>query len=170
MSFFPVKETCEEDFQRVRVCAICKTPNSYFRCTYGVWSFVLTAFLTRIFLWQNLAEFVLVIQRHPSLVTIDSTAYNVRCEYRPGEKTVTYPVTVNVITKHGTIANAAPPPICRIIIANLDGSSVSSANIGESLQLKVEVTPYTVYGGFASNCIAIAVDNSWKFPITDNYG
>ena len=68
------------------------------------------------------------------------------------------------------IGNEAPPPICRLIIVDMYGDGVTSANIGENLQLKVEVTPFTVYRGFASNCYAVAVDNSWNFQITDTYG
>ncbi|OQV25204.1 Fibrillin-1 [Hypsibius exemplaris] len=121
----------------------------------------------------NLAEFILVVQRHPTLITIDATAFNIRCVYKeqpPVTVTASTGLTVRIITQHYTIANQAPPPECRIIIMNSDGTAVSNANIGQNLQLKVSVSPYGIYGGFASSCMAIAVDNSWKFQVTDVHG
>jgi hypothetical protein len=125
-----------------------------------------------LYYFQDFAELILVIQRHPTLVTIDASAYKIRCRYTEEvtvtPATVTFPV--RIIEKHGTIANKAPPPVCEIIIMNSDGTAVANANIGQNLQLKVQVEPLGVYGGFATNCMAIAVDNSWKFQVTDSHG
>ena len=41
------------------------------------------------------------------------------------------------LTTAGTIANTGPPPTCTMRICNSNGDDISSAEIGDSLMLKV---------------------------------
>lgn len=91
--------------------------------------------------WQGEASFILVIQKHPKLVTYKAQAYHVKCLYQTGPKTVTLGFNVSMITTAGTIANTGPPPTCIMRILKSDGGNITSAVIGEQLKLIVEVQP-----------------------------
>lgn len=87
------------------------------------------------------ASFILVLQKHPRLVTYRARAYHIKCVYSTGERTVTLGLNVSMITTSGTIANTGPPPTCLMSICTLDGREISSAEIGDDLLLKVDVQP-----------------------------
>lgn len=87
------------------------------------------------------AGFVLVVQKHPKLVTYRARAYHIKCVYSTGERTVTLGFNVSMITTSGTIANTGPPPTCLMSICTLDGREIASAEIGDDLLLKVDVQP-----------------------------
>ncbi|KAJ8890112.1 hypothetical protein PR048_009619 [Dryococelus australis] len=87
------------------------------------------------------ASFVLVIQKHPKLVTYKAQAYHIKCVYQTGEKNVTLGFNVSMLTTAGTIANTGPPPTCIMKIVTQTGQEISSAEIGDNLQLQVEVQP-----------------------------
>lgn len=87
------------------------------------------------------ASFILVVQKHPKLVTYRARAYHIKCMYMSGERTVTLGFNVSMITTSGTIANTGPPPTCLMSITSIDGKEVSSAEIGDDLLLKVDVQP-----------------------------
>ncbi|XP_064459913.1 uncharacterized protein LOC135370150 isoform X1 [Ornithodoros turicata] len=118
------------------------------------------------------ASFILVIQKHPKLVTYRARAYHIKCVYNTGEKTVTLGFNVSMITTSGTIANTGPPPTCQMQICTVDGKEVSSAEIGDDLLLKVTVQPHEIYGGFARGCIAKTMDNEeeTQYEVTDANG
>lgn len=118
------------------------------------------------------AGFVLVIQKHPKLVTYRARAYHVKCVYNTGERTVTLGFNVSMITTSGTIANTGPPPTCLMSIAALDGREVTSAEIGQDLLLRVDVQPDSIYGGFARSCEAKTVDDEgeYQYEVTDANG
>ncbi|XP_022668562.1 uncharacterized protein LOC111253451 isoform X4 [Varroa destructor] len=118
------------------------------------------------------ASFVLVIQKHPKLVTYRARAYHIKCVYNTGERTVTLGFNVSMITTSGTIANTGPPPTCQMQICTIDGKEVSQAEIGDDLLLKVTVQPYEIYGGFARGCIAKTMedDEEVQYEVTDNNG
>lgn len=118
------------------------------------------------------ASFVLVIQKHPKLVTYKARAYHIKCVYNTGEKTITLGFNVSMITTSGTIANTGPPPTCLMTICTKDGSEVSSAEIGDDLLLKVEVQPDYIYGGFARSCTAKTMEDNQEiqYEVTDADG
>jgi len=118
------------------------------------------------------AQFVLVIQKHPKLVTVKALAYQVRCVYNTGEKTINIGFNVSMLTTAGTIANTGPPPTCTMTICTSDGQEISTAKIGDLLMLKVDVQPQDIYGGFARNCIATTVDDDEEneYLVTDENG
>ncbi len=87
------------------------------------------------------ASFILVIQKHPKLMTFKAQAYQVRCVYDTPEKTVTVGFNVSMLTTAGTISNTGPPPVCTMKICLPSGQEVRSAVIGDTLMLKVEVQP-----------------------------
>lgn len=118
------------------------------------------------------ASFVLVIQKHPKLVTYRARAYHVKCVYNTGERTVTLGFNVSMITTSGTIANTGPPPTCLMSITALDGREVSSAEIGQDLLLRVDVQPDSIYGGFARSCEAKTMDDEgeYQYEVTDANG
>lgn len=118
------------------------------------------------------AQFVLVIQKHPTLVTAKALAYQVRCVYNTGDQTVDIGFNVSMFTTAGTIANTGPPPTCTMSIVSASGGEVSSARIGEPLLLQIAVEPRQIYGGFARSCVATTVDNSTEndYPVTDERG
>ena len=91
--------------------------------------------------FQGQASFVLVIQKHPQLVTYKAQAYHVKCLYQTGEQNVTLGFNVSMLTTAGTIANTGPPPTCAMRIITQTGSEISQAEIGENLMLQVEVRP-----------------------------
>lgn len=90
---------------------------------------------------QGLASFVLVMQKHPKLVTSNAKAFHIKCIYQTGEHNVTLAFNVSMLTTAGTIANTGPPPTCSMRIVSRSGSQVSSAEIGENLVLQVDVQP-----------------------------
>lgn len=118
------------------------------------------------------ASFVLVIQKHPKLVTYRARAYHVKCVYNTGERTVTLGFNVSMITTSGTIANTGPPPTCLMSITAVDGREVSSAEIGQDLLLRVDVQPDSIYGGFARSCEAKTMDDDgeYQYEVTDANG
>lgn len=91
--------------------------------------------------FQREASFVLVIQKHPKLVTYKAQAYHIKCEYQTGEQNVTLGFNVSMLTTAGTIANTGPPPTCIMKIVTKTGQEINSAEIGDNLQLQVEVQP-----------------------------
>lgn len=90
---------------------------------------------------KDVASFVLVIQKHPKLVTYKAQAYNIKCVYQTGEKNVTLGFNVSMLTTAGTIANTGPPPICQMRIITNEGEEINSAEIGDNLKLQVDVEP-----------------------------
>lgn len=90
---------------------------------------------------NGLASFVLVIQKHPKLVTYKAQAYHIRCVYQTGEQNVTLGFNVQMLTTAGTIANTGPPPTCAMKIVTQTGEAINSAEIGDNLMLQVEVQP-----------------------------
>lgn len=118
------------------------------------------------------ASFILVVQKHPKLVTYRARAYHIKCMYNTGERVVTLGFNVSMITTSGTIANTGPPPTCSLSICTLDGNEVSSAEIGDDLLLKVSVQPDYIYGGFARSCIAKTMEEEGEFQyeVTDANG
>lgn len=118
------------------------------------------------------AGFVLVIQKHPKLVTYRARAYHVKCVYNTGERTVTLGFNVSMITTSGTIANTGPPPTCLMSITALNGHEVTSAEIGQDLLLRVDVQPDSIYGGFARSCEAKTMDDEgeYQYEVTDANG
>nr|CAD7393327.1 unnamed protein product [Timema cristinae] len=118
------------------------------------------------------ASFVLVIQKHPKLVTYKAQAYHIKCVYQTGEKNVTLGFNVSMLTTAGTIANTGPPPRCIMRIVTKTGQEINSAEIGDDLQLQVEVQPSTIYGGFARTCIAKTMEDNVEneYIVTDENG
>lgn len=114
-------------------------------------------------------NFILVIQKHPKLMTFKAQAYQVRCVYDTPEKSVTVGFNVSMITTAGTISNTGPPPVCTMKIVLPSGQEVRSAVIGDTLLLKVEVQPIGIYGGFARSCYAVT-DNNNTHLVTDENG
>jgi hypothetical protein len=109
---------------------------------------------------QGEANFVLVIQKHPKLVTFKSQAYRIRCVYNTGVQTIETGFNVAILTTSGTIANTGPPPTCSMRIANSNGADIRSAEIGDQLMLRVQVEPSTIYGGYARRCVAHTMDDN----------
>lgn len=78
-----------------------------------------------------------------------------------------------MITTSGTIANTGPPPTCIMKIVSESGDDIVSAELGETLKLKVEVLPKEVYGGFARGCYAMTTDEKGeesRYEVTDDDG
>lgn len=90
---------------------------------------------------NGVASFVLVIQKHPKLVTYKAQAYHIKCVYQTGEQNVTIGFNVSMLTTAGTIANTGPPPICSMKIVTQSGQEINSAEIGDNLMLQVDVQP-----------------------------
>lgn len=118
------------------------------------------------------ASFVLVIQKHPKLVTYKAQAYHVKCLYQTGEQNVTLGFNVSMLTTAGTIANTGPPPTCLMRIVTQTGNEIQSAEIGDNLMLQVEVQPNSIYGGFARNCVAKTMEDNQEneYIVTDENG
>jgi hypothetical protein len=121
---------------------------------------------------NGLASFVLVIQKHPKLVTYKAQAYQIRCVYQTGEQNVTLGFNVQMLTTSGTIANTGPPPQCTMKIVKSNGDEINSAEIGDNLMLQVEVQPATIYGGFARSCVAKTMEENVEneYIVTDENG
>jgi hypothetical protein len=121
---------------------------------------------------NGIASFVLVIQKHPKLVTYKAQAYHIKCVYKTGEQNVTLGFNVQMLTTAGTIANTGPPPICKMRIVSQNGQEINSAEIGDNLRLEVEIQPATIYGGFARSCIAKTMEDSVEneYIVTDENG
>lgn len=94
---------------------------------------------------QGQASFVLVIQKHPKLVTYKAQAYHIKCVYQTGEQNVTLGFNVSMLTTAGTIANTGPPPTCSMRIVTQTGQEINSAEIGDNLMLQVDVQPSSEY-------------------------
>lgn len=90
---------------------------------------------------NGIASFILVVQKHPTLVTYKAQAYNIKCVYQTGEQNVTLGFNVSMLTTAGTIANTGPPPICSMKIVTQNGQEINSAEIGDNLMLQVDVQP-----------------------------
>lgn len=102
---------------------------------------------------NGLASFVLVIQKHPKLVTYKAQAYQIRCVYQTGEQNVTLGFNVQMLTTAGTIANTGPPPQCSMKIVRNNGDEINSAEIGDNLMLQVEVQPASKFLSFDPHLI-----------------
>jgi hypothetical protein len=118
------------------------------------------------------ANFILVIQKHPKLVTFKSQAYRIRCVYNTGEHNIQIGFNVSTLTTAGTIANTGPPPTCSMRICDSNGEDIGQAEIGDQLMLKVEVSPNAIYGGFARQCVAHTMDDDGEneYVVTDEHG
>lgn len=90
---------------------------------------------------NGIASMVLVIQKHPKLVTYKAQAYQIKCVYQTGEQNVTLGFNVSMLTTAGTIANTGPPPTCSMRIVTNNGQEINSAEIGDNLMLQVDVQP-----------------------------
>ena len=126
-----------------------------------------------LFHYQGVASFILVVQKHPKLMTFTAQAYRIKCIYATGPYDFQESFNVSTLTTSGTIANTGPPPTCTMRICNSNGADISEAEIGDKLMLKVEVTPGEIYGGFARNCIAKTVDeqnDETTYTVTDDNG
>ena len=123
-------------------------------------------------MFQGEANFVLVIQKHPKLVTFKSQAYRIRCVYNTGIQTIDVGFNVSMLTTAGTIANTGPPPTCSMRICNSNGEDIGRAEIGDELMLKVDVQPNAIYGGFARRCVAHTMDDDGEneYLVTDDNG
>lgn len=144
--------------------------------------------------FQGQASFVLVIQKHPKLMTYKAQAYHIKCIYQTGEQNVTLGFNVSMLTTAGTIANTGPPPVCLMKIVTQNGNEINSAEIGDNLMLQVEVQPSSeyiplsllspssslkeslnppgIYGGFARNCVAKTMEDNLEneYIVTDENG
>ncbi|KAF7389943.1 hypothetical protein HZH68_011800 [Vespula germanica] len=118
------------------------------------------------------ASFILVVQKHPKLVTYKAQAYHIKCIYQTGEQNVTLGFNVSMLTTAGTIANTGPPPTCIMKIVTHNGNEINSAEIGDNLMLQVEVQPSSIYGGFARNCVAKTMEDNLEneYIVTDENG
>ncbi|KAK2714566.1 hypothetical protein QYM36_008951, partial [Artemia franciscana] len=119
------------------------------------------------------ASFILVVQKHPQLLTVKAQAYQIRCVYETSTKEIELGFNVSMISTAGTIANTGPPPVCAMRICTTSGREISQAEIGDSLMLKIDVTPNSIYGGFARSCYAItsnADGDDTKYEVTDENG
>lgn len=118
------------------------------------------------------ASFVLVIQKHPKLVTYKAQAYHIKCFYQTGEQNVTLGFNVSMLTTAGTIANTGPPPTCIMKIVTPTGQEINSAEIGDNLMLQVDVQPGSIYGGFARSCVAKTMEDNVEneYIVTDENG
>ncbi|XP_035708187.1 uncharacterized protein LOC110850149 isoform X2 [Folsomia candida] len=107
--------------------------------------------------------FVLVIQRYPKLVTFTPQTFPIKCLYMTGEK----PVGLNA-----SMMDTSPPPTCLMKIVTATGGEITSAEIGETMLLRVEVQPQTIYSGFPRNCVAkiMAGDAKNEYLVTDENG
>lgn len=121
---------------------------------------------------NGVASFVLVIQKHPKLVTYKAQAYHIKCIYKTGEQNVTLGFNVSMLTTAGTIANTGPPPTCSMRIVTNSGTEINSAEIGDNLMLRVDVSPQTIYGGFARSCVAKTMEENVEneYIVTDEDG
>ena len=124
------------------------------------------------FIFQGEANFILVIQKHPKLVTFKSRAYRIRCVYNTGIQEIDVGFNVSMLTTAGTIANTGPPPTCSMRICNSNGEDINRAEIGDSLMLKVDVQPNAIYGGYARSCVAQTMDDDGdnEYLVTDENG
>lgn len=107
---------------------------------------------------NGVASFILVIQKHPKLVTFKAQAYHIRCVYQTGEQNVTLGFNVSMLTTAGTIANTGPPPVCSMKIVTQNGQEINSAEIGDNLMLQVDIQP-------ASKCSKISLSLSTLPPL-----
>ncbi len=127
----------------------------------------------RFFSLQGEAKFVLVVQKHPKLMTFKAQAYRIRCLYHTGDVHFHESFNVSTLTTAGTIANTGPAPTCTMEICNANGAPIETAQIGDALMLKVKVQPGAIYGGFARNCLARTVDednDETVYTVTDDNG
>lgn len=115
---------------------------------------------------------MLVIQKHPKLVTYKAQAYHIKCVYATGEQNVTLGFNVSMLTTAGTIANTGPPPTCVMRIVTHTGQEINSAEIGDNLMLQVDVQPSSIYGGFARSCVAKTMEDNVEneYIVTDENG
>ncbi|KAK8736180.1 hypothetical protein OTU49_004861, partial [Cherax quadricarinatus] len=122
---------------------------------------------------NGLARFILVLQKHPKLVTYKAQAYHVKCTYNTGEKTITIGFNVSMLTTAGTIANTGPPPTCLMRITDPSGGTIDKAEIGDLLMLRIQVEPSNIYGGFARSCVALTANTDGtdnEHLVTDENG
>ncbi|XP_047739045.1 uncharacterized protein LOC108675679 isoform X3 [Hyalella azteca] len=121
---------------------------------------------------DGLARFILVLQKHPKLVTYKAQAYHIKCTYNTGEKTIAIGFNVSMLTTAGTIANTGPPPTCLMKITDQYGGDITRAEIGDLLRLRVIVEPSHIYGGFARSCVALTSGDGEDidYQVTDERG
>lgn len=109
------------------------------------------------YLPQGLARFILVLQKHPKLVTYKAQAYHVKCTYNTGEKTITIGFNVSMLTTAGTIANTGPPPTCLMKITDPSGGPIDKAEIGDLLMLRIQVEPSSKYLSYSNLTFYLAI-------------
>ncbi|GMS90213.1 hypothetical protein PENTCL1PPCAC_12388, partial [Pristionchus entomophagus] len=111
-----------------------------------------------------------IVQRHPLFITTAAEAYDLRCTYPLGIKEVSSHVNVSDPEASKTLSDQATGPICKLSVTNSDNEHVSSAIVGESLTLQLEVQPNETYSILPRNCFAVNIETGERYSLTDKAG
>ncbi|CCJ09402.1 EGF-like domain-containing protein [Caenorhabditis elegans] len=113
-----------------------------------------------------------VVQKHAMFLTNKADSYDLRCQYPIGSRAVESHVNVSELATTSTLTekNSTLAPICRLSVSNDQHSSISSAMVGDTLKLALEVTPSENFGILPRNCFAINIESGERYTLTDDMG
>lgn len=111
-----------------------------------------------------------IVQKHPMFITTSADAYDLKCTYPAGSTEVESHVNVSELATTSTLSDKADGPMCRLTVTNEQQEFVQSATVGQSLSLKLEVTPNGTYSILPRNCFAINIETGERYSLTDKAG
>ncbi|UMM25424.1 hypothetical protein L5515_005257 [Caenorhabditis briggsae] len=113
-----------------------------------------------------------VVQKHAMFLTNKADSYDLRCQYPIGSRAVESHVNVSELATTSTLTdkNSTLAPICRLSVSNDQHSSISSAMVGDTLKLALEVTPSENFGILPRNCFAVNIESGERYTLTDEQG
>uniref|UniRef100_A0A1I7X8T5 EGF-like domain-containing protein n=1 Tax=Heterorhabditis bacteriophora TaxID=37862 RepID=A0A1I7X8T5_HETBA len=87
-----------------------------------------------------------IVQKHPMFITTSADAYDLRCTYPVGVKEpwhskVVSHVNVSELVTSSTLTDKIHGPLCKLTVTNENEETIESAVVGQSLKLRLEVTP-----------------------------
>uniref|UniRef100_A0A8R1DNL8 FiBrilliN homolog n=1 Tax=Caenorhabditis japonica TaxID=281687 RepID=A0A8R1DNL8_CAEJA len=113
-----------------------------------------------------------VVQKHAMFLTNKADSYDLRCQYPIGSRAVESHVNVSELATTSTLTdkNSTLAPICRLSVSNDQQLSISSATVGDTLKLALEVTPSDNFGILPRNCFAVNIESGERYTLTDDHG
>lgn len=113
-----------------------------------------------------------VVQKHAMFLTNKADSYDLRCQYPIGSRAVESHVNVSELVTTSTLTdkNSTLAPICRLSVFNDTQSSISSATVGDTLKLALEVIHADNFGILPRNCFAVNIESGERYTLTDEQG
>ncbi|CAB3401851.1 unnamed protein product [Caenorhabditis bovis] len=113
-----------------------------------------------------------IVQKHAMFLTNKADSYDLRCQYPIGSRNVESHVNVSELATSSTLTdkNSELAPTCKLSVTNHQQVSISSATVGDTLKLSLEVLPGDHFGILPKNCFAVNIESGERYTLTDPSG